>query len=151
VIVNYPLSPVEITKRQQMINIRQRSVNVARVELLTKLKENLEVHKVDFLEAIEGYKTKLILDLKAKAICVAALEPCQLKDLEPVPFNYPEDHTSEYIDMIEMLEMSVDETINLDSESFKAYIKNEWPWSSRVNTTNNFYKSFGGAAGSSSD
>lgn len=132
-----------------MINIRQRSVNVARVELLTKLKENLEVHKVDFLEAIDGYKTKLILDLKAKIIEVNALEPSQLEGITQVPFNYPEDHTDEYIDMIEMLEMSVDETINLDSESFKAYIKNEWPWSSRVNTANNFYKSFGGASGAS--
>lgn len=29
---------------------------------------------------------------------------------------------------IDMLEYSVNETITLDSTSFKAYIKNEWDW-----------------------
>jgi hypothetical protein len=36
----------------------------------------------------------------------------------------------------------VDDVINLDSESFKAYVKNEWSWSKSFDVTATMYKSF---------
>jgi len=41
-----------------------------------------------------------------------------------------------------MMEMSVDENINLDSQSFKAFVKNEWAWSYNFAKTTTLYKSF---------
>lgn len=38
-----------------MMNIRQRSVNVSRVELLAKLKENLATHRKEYQEALVEY------------------------------------------------------------------------------------------------
>jgi hypothetical protein len=111
-----------------MMNIRQRSVNVNRLELLAKLRTNLETHKAEYAEALAEYQQRLLDDLKLAAKRVSKVtDPTELKNFRfSVPF--PQNHEADYAEVIEMLEMSVDENINLDSESFKAYIKNEWSW-----------------------
>lgn len=110
------------------MNIRQRSVNVSRVELLEKLKQNLEAHRLEYQEALVEFHTRLEEDLKIALKKVKNTE--NVEHLKKFSFDvtFPQNHEQDYLDVIEMLEMSVDETINLDSESFKAYIKNEWNW-----------------------
>ena len=111
-----------------MMNIRQRSVNVSRDELLKKLKANLEVHRKEYQEALIEYHTRLQEDLRLALKKVGNVQ--NIQDLEHFHFHipFPQNHEKDYEEVIEMLEMSVDATINLDSESFKAYIKNEWNW-----------------------
>lgn len=111
-----------------MMNIRQRSVNVNRLELLAKLKENLALHRAEYQEALTEFQTRLIEDLKLAHKKVSKVE--KVEDLRNFSFDiqFPQNHEREYAEVIEMLEMSVDDTINLDAESFKAYIKNEWQW-----------------------
>jgi len=134
-----------------MMNIRQRSVNVSRTELLAKLKENLEIHKREYEEALVACHTKLIEDLVRTTKNVEKMtDPRKLKNFR-FQFAFPQNHTQEYIDVIEMLEMSIDENINLDSESFKAYIKNEWSWSGQFNTSKALYESVGSAFSNSDD
>lgn len=110
------------------MNIRQRSVNVSRVELLEKLKQNLELHRAEYKEALAEFHTRLLEDLKLAQKKVSKVE--NVEDLKNFHFrvSFPQNHEKDYIEVIEMLEMSVDEHINLDSESFRAYIKNEWQW-----------------------
>ena len=127
-----------------MITMHNRSVNVDRKELLKCLKVNLETHKKDYEEAVQGYKTKLIIDLDNAINLVKTTNPHDLKSFTPVQFNFPPCHISDYEEIISMLEMSVDVNINLDSDSFKAYAKNEWSWSRGFNITANLYKSFNG-------
>jgi hypothetical protein len=111
-----------------MMNIRQRSVNVNRLELLDKLRENLAIHRAEYLEALDEYQARLLADLKLAVEKVNSTQ--NPKDLQKFSFDiqFPPNHEQDFLDVIEMLEMSVDSTINLDSESFKAYIKNEWNW-----------------------
>lgn len=111
-----------------MMNLRQRSVNVARSELLEKLKINLELHRIEYKEALVEFKERLTEDLKLATKKVAKTEHAQ--ELSNFRFKviFPSNHESDYLEVIEMLEMSVDVNINLDAESFKAYIKNEWQW-----------------------
>lgn len=111
------------------MNIRQRSVNVSRIELLAKLKENLELHRKEYKEALVEFQTRLLEDLKLAHKKVSKVT--DVEELKKFQFrtSFPQNHEQDYLDVIEMLEMSVDENINLDSESFKAYIKNEWSWS----------------------
>lgn len=110
------------------MNIRQRSVNVSRIELLEKLKQNLEVHRKEYQEALVEFHTRLQEDLRLAHKKVSNIK--NVEDLKKFSFDvsFPQNHEQDYLDVIEMLEMSVDDTINLDSESFKAYIKNEWNW-----------------------
>ena len=111
-----------------VMNIRQRSVNVDRLELLAKLKANLDLHRAEYAEALAEFHVRLAEDLKMAAKKVAKTE--NPEDLKKFSFDiqFPPNHEQDFIDVIEMLEMSVDKIINLDSESFKAYIKNEWNW-----------------------
>jgi beta-xylosidase len=126
-----------------MMNIRQRSVNVNRLELLAKLRANLETHKAEYAEALAEYQQRLLDDLKLAAKKVAKVtDPNELKNFRfSVPF--PQNHEADYAEVIEMLEMSVDETINLDSESFKAYIKNEWHWQTQFTAAKMAYVTAG--------
>ena len=125
------------------MNIRQRSVNVSRVELLAKLQENRILHAKEYAEALLECQTRLLQDLLTAQEKVAIVNnPEDLKDFK-FRFQFPANHDQDYADVIEMLEMSVDETINLDSESFKAYIKNEWAWTSIFNNTKALYATAG--------
>lgn len=111
-----------------MMNIRQRSVNVDRLELLAKLHENLAIHRAEYAEALGEFRERLVEDLKLASKKVAKTE--NVEDLADFSFTvtFPRNHEEDYVDVIEMLEMSRDQSINLDAESFKAYIKNEWQW-----------------------
>ena len=126
-----------------MMNIRQRSVNVSRVELLEKLKQNLEAHRKEYEEALVEYHTRLQEDLKLALKKVGRV--VDIEELKSFRFSvaFPQNHEKDYEEVIEMLEMSVDEHINLDSESFKAYIKNEWSWASSFNASKMAYATVG--------
>lgn len=107
-----------------MLNLRQQTINVSRKDLLANLYANLESHKAEYKQAMIDYQEKVISELSA------ALSRAQSGDFSNVNVRVekPDDHCQDFMDVISMLEMSVDETINLDSEAFKAYFRNEWPW-----------------------
>ena len=114
-----------------MLNLRNKSVNVERKALIEVLKANLEVHKVQFAEAQEVYHRRLQLELQ-DALDIVNAEEFPIWDTVKnirISFNPPSSHEDDYLEVIEMLEVSVDDNINLDAESFKAYYKNEWSWS----------------------
>ena len=110
------------------MNLRQRSVNVNRIQLLKTLDENRALHRVEYAAALVEFQERLTADLKLAVKTVSKVtDPEDLKDFK-FSLEFPKNHERDYTDVIEMLEMSVDENINLDSESFKAYFKNEWSW-----------------------
>lgn len=135
-----------------MMTLHQRSVNVDRLELIEKLKQNLAIHRAEYQEALVECHRKLIEDLDVTLKKVSKLEnPEKLRKFD-FDFKFPPNHEQDYIDVIEMLEMSKDALINLDSSSFKAYIKNEWNWSHSFNATKLLYSSSpAGAAFSNSN
>ncbi len=107
-----------------MLGIRNQSVNVSRLELINVLEQNKNAHAKEFKEAFDNYKKATIKALKK------ALELAQKGDFSKTVVNItePQNHEQEFTQVLEMLKMSVDETINLDSEAFQAYVKNNWPW-----------------------
>jgi hypothetical protein len=111
-----------------MISMHSKTVNVNRTLLLQKLKSSLATHQQEYKEALVAFHTRLTEDLKLahkKISKVTDVE--QLKDFE-FSADFPQNHEEDYLNVIEMLEMSVDENIQLDQASFKAYVKNDWPW-----------------------
>jgi len=134
-----------------MMNIRQRSVNVSRTELLEKLKENRKIHAKEYADLLLEFRARLESDLKAALEKVSKAK--NNEKLKQFRFNVvpPQNYTSQYDEVIEMLEMSVDEVINLDAESFKAYIKNEWSWSNQLITSKALYAAAGSFLGNSNE
>ena len=123
-----------------MITQGRHSVNVSRKELLDKLYENVAIHKKDYAEAVIGYKIKLIQDLKAKLAEVENSDPNDTLKINQVVFNRPASYENDYNEIIDMMEVSVDDVINLDASSFKSYFKNEWSWSGGFNASATLYK-----------
>lgn len=107
-----------------MLNLRTQSVNVKRSELIAALKLNLQVHLAQYAEALEDYKAKVIYELEQ------ALEKAKAGTLTEATLHIvkPESHERDFTNVIEMMEMSVDDTINLEGDAFRAYFKNEWSW-----------------------
>jgi hypothetical protein len=131
-----------------MMNIRQRSVNVNRVQLLEALRKNLEIHRTEYREAVLEFHRRLEEDLKVAVKKVKNVDPTvqEIEDkLKRFSFHvqFPQNYESQYVEVIEMLELSVDENINLDAESFRAYIKNEWAWQHSFRATKAAYATAG--------
>lgn len=108
-----------------MLNLRNKSVNVNRVALLETLKKNRELHIKEYNAAAGGYHQAMLDKLQETIKKVKKGEVTELN----VSLSRPRSYEEHYTETIEMLELSVDENINLDSESFRAYFKDEWSWS----------------------
>jgi hypothetical protein len=118
-----------------------RTVNVDRLELLSALQKNREAHQKEFIEVLSDYKLKLQHDLKQLAKTINKAE--SLSDFQAITLwltPAPSYHDQEYAEIIEMLEMSIDPTIELNSQEFKAYFKNEWQWRQAFTAMASSYK-----------
>lgn len=118
-----------------MFNMRTQSVNVSRLQLLSVLKTNLKQHLADYEKALQGYQLEVVETLEATLARVREGDFSKVT----VSVQKPESHEQEFLDVIEMMEMSVDETINLDRDAFRAYIKNDWPWSQQFSAISASY------------
>lgn len=119
------------------ISLRSMSVNVSRVDLLAALKHGQSLHEASYKEAKEDYQKAVVKFLRD---ALARAEAGDTKDVT-LKIRPPENHAAEYQDAIEMFTVSVDETIQLDREAYKAYYRNEWPWSQNFALESALYKS----------
>lgn len=119
-----------------MLNVRQQTVNVNRSELIAALRVNRDAHKAEYEEAVKAYQETVIRKL------TETLERAKSGDFKNISIHLaqPESHEKDFTDVIEMMEMSVDETIKLDGEAFRAYFKNEWVWKHSFDTLASTYK-----------
>lgn len=112
-----------------------RPVRVDKNQVLTTLKANRENHRKIFEEALEGYRTEAIKQLDEHIKELKSGKPKRTYINVP----YPEDHTEDYDTAIELLEMSVDNEIELDVETFKAFYKDAWGWKQQFLASNSGY------------
>lgn len=107
-----------------MFNLNRQSIKINKEQLLAKLKENLVIYQQEFKEAQEDY-LKVVEDFAERLYN-------GIKNNEPytayLTVQPPRDYSQKYQEAIDMLEYSVDDCIELDQATFKAYIKNEWDW-----------------------
>lgn len=122
----------------------------ARVELLTKLNANRETHMTEYEEAMKGYfmevqeeATELIGKLEEVKVLASKEEFAEdKKDYERnffIKARKPFSNLPAYDRAIAMLEMSTDQDIPLDEESFSCYVLDEWDWKEEFATTNAYY------------
>lgn len=122
-----------------MMTLRSQVVNVNRQDLIKALETSLDNHRVQYAEAEGDYKVAV------QVFLTQALERARSGDYSKVKLEIdpPVNRENEYLEVIEMLKVSVDETIQLDRDSYKAYYKNEWSWSRNFMETAMLYKALG--------
>lgn len=113
------------------------SVRVSRDELLKKVRENRDGHRVIFEEALEGWHTTV-----TEALASMLKDARAGKKYTPY-FSIPEpqDHTREYDRVIGMLEMSKDEELVLSASDFAMYAQDDFGWKNDFLTTASNYGS----------
>ena len=110
-------------------------VNVSRAELIAKLKQNRVKHREIFLDAQEGYREQVIVELDG----MLAEAKSGKKIRRAVVLTEPMDQTADYDRAICMLEMSVDKFIRLSETDFACYVMDEWSWKRQFSASNMVY------------
>jgi hypothetical protein len=112
-----------------------RPVTVNKLDLAEKIKANRDQHRTIFEEALAGYREEA---MKVLAGHIAALKSGKPKRVQ-VYLPFPEDHTDDYDAALGMLEISVDNTVELDETAFRQLVLNEWSWTKQFLNTNAGY------------
>lgn len=118
-----------------------RSVKMHRLQLLGIVIENKKKHVKEFLEAVDDYKSavKKIAETNLKIASGGDLaEMAQAKHWPSAPVSY----ANEYDRAIRMLELSVEDTIELEEDIFNQLVLDEWNWKHSFVASATMYKSF---------
>jgi len=111
------------------------TIRVRKTELLDKLKANRETHHELYEKAFAGYRKAMQKTLEHKLDAIK-----RGHSVDPyLRHTAPEDHTDDYTDVIDMLEMDVDMEVELTQSQFRCYVKDDWDWSAQWTTTNTAY------------
>lgn len=106
-----------------------------KAKLLEIIKKNREEHRAIFEEAYEGFYKALVNQLNKMKKAALAKEKVGMY----IGLTEPVDMTSEYDEVIQMLELTTDDSITLDQRQFKNYILDEWNWKGQFITANSIY------------
>lgn len=104
-------------------------------DLLEKIKHNYASHRQKFEDAVEGYKAKAVQLLQDHIERILANAPEKVV----VSLPWPEDHSDDYERVIEMLEWSDDEQLELNEHQFATYVLDQWGWQEKFTTTAAMY------------
>ena len=111
------------------------SVTVHKNALLCRLKENRDNHLDLYKKAYEGYRKAIISDLEFKLDRIKDRKEIQLH----IRHSPPEDHTKDYDDVIDMLEMHNGDEMTLTQSQFVCYVRDDWGWKKQWTTSNSAY------------
>ena len=111
------------------------TVRVQRDRLVAILKDNRQTHKTEFIQAVEGYRKKLLALLEEHVENVRAGRTYSVRIDLPEPIE----HTKDYDREIQMLALSVDEIIELKRGEFAQYVMDDWAWKGQFSVTNALY------------
>lgn len=114
-----------------------RDIRVRKAELLQRLRENRDAHRAEFLKAQENFRIRVISVLDQMLEEARSGKPIRTS----LGLLSPQDHTADYNNAIEMLDMSVEPDILLDEQSFRWFVRNEWSWHERADFLNKTYAS----------
>jgi hypothetical protein len=111
------------------------TVLVNRETVLERVKANREDHRAKFEEAIEGYKHRAIELLEEHIDRIRYKGPERVF----VSLPWPEDHTEDYDRIVDQLEFSLDDKLELNEQEFNTYVRDEWGWQKNFAETYSMY------------
>ena len=99
-------------------------VLVEKEAVLDAIRANRESHRDKFEEAIAGYRDKAVQLLQEHVERILRNAPERVI----IDLPWPEDHSDDYDRVIEQLEFSVDDKLELSEQEFNKYVRDEWGW-----------------------
>jgi hypothetical protein len=100
------------------------TITVTKADLIEVLRKNREEHHAIYVEAKRVYREKMIEEMDRALAEARSGGPIKRGFSLPLP----EDHTKDFDDAIEMLELDLGDTVELSLYEFRQYYKNEWGW-----------------------
>lgn len=119
-------------------------VRVRKEQLLEMVRKNRDAHRALFLKAQEGFRARAVEEMDEMLRLAREGKEVRLY----VGLTAPADHTDEYDRAIQMLEMSTDDIVEIDQQTFAQLVRNEWAWFGQTTATNMTYASGGKLGGS---
>ena len=104
-------------------------------KVLEKLRENREEHKKIFEESVEGYIQEAGEWLEKRFDEIRDGKTPNMQWLA----SPPESHEDAYNTIINMLEETVEDYIELNGDEFRSYMRDEWDWQARFLASNSVY------------
>lgn len=117
------------------------SVKVNRQELLDIVRANKDKHVADFNESVEDFKVAAVKLAEANLALAQTGDVDSIVKMKSVP-SRPASYEKEYTRAIRMLELSVDETIDVEQDVFNQLVLDEWHWKNQFAASSALYKSF---------
>lgn len=111
------------------------AINVKKNDLLAVLQKNRDEHRDIFIEAQTGYRDAVIAELDS----MLADARSGKKIRRSLTLVEPMDQTADYDRVIRMMQMSIDETIQLQEHEFQSYVLDQWQWKKQFNASNSNY------------
>jgi hypothetical protein len=116
------------------------SIKMQRKELLKIVIDNKQKHIAEFKESVEDYKIGVVKLAKVNLKLANSGELDKIVQIKAVP-QQPRSYENEYSRAIRMLELSVDDTIEVEEHIFNQLVLDEWQWKQQFAAMSNVYKS----------
>jgi len=116
-----------------------KEVRIEKKKLVEILTRNRDEHVEIYARALAKYCRKVQKPLNAALKRATNNEPPKLHRLTRL--IEPREHTAQYDTVLEMLKLSVDETVVLSHDAFRQYVEDEWVWSRAWAGSNSPYTS----------
>lgn len=140
--------------RRDMMSSSTISMSFDKASVVETLKENRTEHEKIYNEAIAGYRNVLRNALD-KVVELVSEKRDELEEkkapsprLKTDPLSslaVPKNQLKEYDTVLEMLELTSDETIVLDQDQYNCYMKDNWYWMNDFLLSNSAYSASAGA------
>lgn len=101
-----------------------KTVTVRKEDLLERVEANRARHRDIFEKALEGYRNRAVELLEEH---IERIRDGKVEKVHVI-LPRPEDHTDDYDRVIEMINMSVDDELELDEREFSQYVQDNWMW-----------------------
>ena len=100
------------------------TVTISKEKLLAELEKNKNEHKIIYDEALHGWETEVIVALRrALNKAVEGEEYITFLDIPE-----PENHLSEYSEIIDRVKWHEEDMIILDLREFNQFVRDSWDW-----------------------
>lgn len=116
-----------------------RSVKINKTELLKIVVENQAKHVKEFDEAVEDYKKAAVKVAEEHVELAKSGDLEKIARIKAMP-QKPSSYKKEYDRAIRMLELSVEDIIELESDVFNQLVLDEWAWKNMFVASNSLYK-----------
>ncbi len=116
-----------------------RTVKINKAELLKIVRENKEKHIKEYAESVEDFKAGVLKLTTANLKLAKSGELDKISQIKSIP-SKPVSYEDSYSRAIRMLELSVEDTIELEDSIFNQLVLDEWMWKQNFVASGALYK-----------